>query len=113
MTRKQTFLYCLIIVVGFAIAVNSVFTVMAGKLALAGFIAVATYIAAFTTALAVIAIKAREGGAQLYRAGAESKDVRAYYRSILLPTVWMVFLAALIAGTILSPLAILVFGPSF
>jgi hypothetical protein len=73
----------------------------------------ATYLFAFVAGLSVVAWKVREAGAAMKSSGVEQQQVHAYYRSMVLPTLWTVFRAALIAGTVLSPLSVLVLASKF
>jgi hypothetical protein len=73
-------------------------------------IVLSCYVFAFVAGLAVVTIKLRQAGAGMRAGSAQEQLIRDYYRSAWRPILWTVFKAALIAGTVLSPLAVLLFG---
>ena len=113
MSRTRAILYGLAIAVCAPIAIFAAYNSMAARPKAAALIVAGCILAAFVTGLILMAIKLREGGAAMGEAGAQPQEIRAYYRSALGPIVWMVFKAALIAGPLLSLLAMQVFALKF
>jgi len=68
---------------------------------------------ALVAGLAVMTVKLRETGVKMRAGGAEEQQVREFYRSAWRKILWTVSKAALIAGTVISPLAVLLFGSRF
>lgn len=113
MSRTRAILYGLVIAVFAPITIAAAYNSMADRPRTAALIVAGCILAAFVTGLILMAIKLREGGAAMGEAGAQPQEIRAYYRSALGPTVWMIFKAALIGGPLISLLAMQVFALKF